>query len=472
MSRKRGVALFCVGLVLGTTLVSPAGAHVNSSVKHVWKHLKPLAAKVFYTKKQSDARYYTKTKADARYYTKAGADARYYTMAAADARFALKDSDGSFEEYCARATASPGSYPAEPCTATLVLTLDAGGTVGKFTSIAIGMDWLPVISYWDETNGDLKILHCGNAACTTGNQATAASTAGNVGANSSLAIGTDGLPVVSYRDVTNGELEVLHCGNPTCTAGNQVTPVDSGDVGYDTSIAIGSDGFPVVSYLAGGSPPTLKVFHCTNPACTAGTATTVDVGPMAVATGTSIAIGTDGFPVVSYYRSSTDDLKVLHCQNVACTSSSWQIVDSAGSVGDFSSIGVGAGGLPVVSYRDGTNGDLDVLVCGDAACTTSSMTTPDTTGTPASPLGYDTSLVIGADGFPIVSYYDDAANGDLKILDCGDAACTSGNTIVTVDTAGNVGRYSSLAIGADGFPVVSFTDESNGDLKFARLPLH
>jgi hypothetical protein len=176
--------------------------------------------------------------------------------------------------------------------------------------------------------------------------------------------------------------------------------------------------------------------------------------------------------VISYWDETNGDLKVLHCQNVACTSSSSTIADPVDSVGDFSSIGIGTSGLPVVSYRDGTDGDLDVLVCANAACTSSTSTTPDTTGTPASPLGYDTSLAIGADGFPIVSYYDDAANGDLKVLDCGDAACTSGNTIVTVDTAGNVGRYSSLAIGADGFPVVSYTDESNGDLKFARLPLN
>ena len=98
MSRRRGVALLCVGLVLGTTLVTPAGA-VSASTARLWKQLKPLAAKVFYTKKQSDARYYKKADSDARYYSKAGSDARYYTMAAADARFALQDNDSSFEEY-------------------------------------------------------------------------------------------------------------------------------------------------------------------------------------------------------------------------------------------------------------------------------------------------------------------------------------------------------------------------------------
>jgi hypothetical protein len=38
--------------------------------------------------------------------------------------------------------------------------------VGYYTSITIGSDGLGLISYYDKSNGDLKVAHCGNPACT------------------------------------------------------------------------------------------------------------------------------------------------------------------------------------------------------------------------------------------------------------------------------------------------------------------
>jgi hypothetical protein len=57
------------------------------------------------------------------------------------------------------------------------------------------------------------------------------------------------------------------------------------------------------------------------------------------------------------------------------------------------------------------------------------------------------------------------------VLVCGSADCTSGNTTLSLDTAGTVGRHTSLAIGTDGRPLVSYYDETNGDLKVARPPV-
>ena len=44
-------------------------------------------------------------------------------------------------------------------------TLDGSGNVGRFSSVTIGTDGLGLISYYDATNGDLKVAHCSDLFC-------------------------------------------------------------------------------------------------------------------------------------------------------------------------------------------------------------------------------------------------------------------------------------------------------------------
>ncbi len=52
----------------------------------------------------------------------------------------------------------------------------------------------------------------------------------------------------------------------------------------------------------------------------------------------SITIGVDGLGLISYYDTVTDDLKVNHCSNLACSPRIVTPIDTTGDVGEFSSI--------------------------------------------------------------------------------------------------------------------------------------
>jgi len=352
----------------------------------------------------------------------------------------VKFSDGTTQTTAFYRPALPGPGAAA--------TADSAGIVGEYTSITIGADGLGLISYYDNTNDDLKILHCGNAACSSGNTATTVDSAFFVGTDTSITIGADGLGLISYYDSTNGDLKVLHCGNVACNSGNTATTVDSaGFVGDYTAITIGADGLGLISYSDAGNV-NLKVLHCGNAACNSGNISTTVDSAGDVGRYTSITIGADGLGLISYLDLANGDLKVLHCGNAACNSGNLSTtVDSAGFVGQFTSITIGADGLGLIGYSDAGNGDLKVLHCGNAACNSGNLST---TVDSASFVGQFTSITVGADGLGLISYYDAFPNQDLKVLHCGNAACSSGNISTTVDSAGDVGSNTSVTIGADG----------------------
>src|SRR5207302_1333348 len=128
-------------------------------------------------------------------------------------------------------------------------TVDSGGNTGYYSSLALGTDGNPVISYQDGADDDLKVARCNDPACAGGDeQLSTVDAAGIVGDYSSLALGTDGNPVISYYDATNADLKVARCNDPACAGGNeQLSTVDaSGNVGIDSSIALGTDGNPVI----------------------------------------------------------------------------------------------------------------------------------------------------------------------------------------------------------------------------------
>ena len=321
-------------------------------------------------------------------------------------------------------------------------------------AMTIGPDGFALISYEDTTANDLKVAHCTDAACTAFTSATLDST-GVVGSYPSIAIGTDGLGLISYYDTTNGDLKVAHCSNAACSAATTATVYSAGNAGQFTSIAIGTDGIALVSFSDVGIG--LRVARCADPACSAATTALVDPTPFMPYSmiATSIAIGTDGFALVSYVDSLNQNLKVAHCTNAACTTFTTRTVDA---VGGSTSIGIGADGLGLIAYAGG-GAELKVAHCTDVACSASTGATLDSTI-----LAFDwegPALTIGSDGFGLIGYW---RMDGLRVAHCADTACTAGTTAV-VDPAATTGP-TAITIGVDGLGMLGYA--TAGGLKVAH----
>jgi hypothetical protein len=353
---------------------------------------------------------------------------------------------------------------------------DPESEVGEQNSIAIGADGFPVISYHDRTTGSLKVAKCNDVACTGKDEtiSTVDDPDNSVGWYNSLVIGSDGFPVISYHDETAGTLKVAKCNDVACTGSDEtITTVDGlvNDVGDYTSIAIGTDTFPVISYYARGLGA-LKVVKCNDTACSGSNEiiTTVDGLASNVGLWNSLAISTDGFPVIGYnHFFPARSLKVVKCNDAACAGGDETIstVDGLDSdVGQFISLAISTDGFPVISYQDFSLARaLKVAKCNDAACTGSDETITTVDGL-VNDVGAWTSLAIGSDGSPVISYFDSTA-GALKVAKCNDPSCSGGDeTISTVDNPANqVGLLSSIVIGVDGLPVISYLDNTTKELK-------
>jgi hypothetical protein len=110
----------------------------------------------------------------------------------------------------------------------MISTPDTAGSVGSWTSLELDANSFPVISYFRYDTWDMKVIHCGNIVCGTGNTITFADSVGEVGGHISLELDALGNPVVSYRHLgIANDLKVLRCNNPNCTGVKPSTPTPS-----------------------------------------------------------------------------------------------------------------------------------------------------------------------------------------------------------------------------------------------------
>jgi len=350
----------------------------------------------------------------------------------------------------AGAGAQPTSNPQSKGFTLTILDRLGGGAGPSDTSVGIGADGLGLISYYDRENGDLKVAHCRNFICRAATMAVL-DDEGDVGRWSSVAIGADGLGLVSYYDATNGDLKVAHCQNAACSAATTAT-IDTD--GGPSSIAVGADGLGLIGFEAGGAR---KVAHCSDLVCSTATAATIDA--VQGEPHPSITIGADGLGLISYADRTEDEgfgLNVAHCTDASCSTAT-----TATPLPFFlervTSITVGTDGLGLISFAD-IDSNLAVAHCSNLACSAATSAYLGVYFVRA------TSIAVGADGLGLVTSVRGDALG-LDVARCQDVACTSG-THTSVDPSIFAEGYTSITIGADGSPLISYYDDS--DLKVAH----
>jgi hypothetical protein len=275
-----------------------------------------------------------------------------------------------------------------------------------------------VMSYYDARSAELNLLTChiSDALCTDP-KITLLDTKGDVGRYNALALKGNTV-LISYYDASLGDLKLATCqlDNLDCVSLQTITIDSNGDVGQFSSLAL-TGKTAVISYYDVGNPglklakcsiDRIDVNICLNPQiATVETSASVGLGWYS-----ALALADDGTVVMSYYDGANADLKLATCnlEPILCKTARIVTVDSEGSVGLFTSIALNTD-KAVISYYNATNGHLKLAICNIAGqlCNTRQIVTLDTDGN----VGKFTSLVVHKT--QAIVGYQDATRGHLKL---------------------------------------------------------
>ena len=332
-------------------------------------------------------------------------------------------------------------------------TVDSTGEVGRYSALALDGQGRAHIGYTDENHHTLRY-----ASWENGWQTEIVDRIGNDGGYIDLALDGAGVPYVSYYEGTRGDLRVARL-TPT---GWFTQTVDSvGITGAGTSLALDSDGRPHVSYYDTFSG-TLKYAYWTGETWVRQTVdSTGQAGAFA-----SLALDSGNRPHIGYYDTAHGDLRYAHWTGTAWAT---EPVDTVGDVGAYVSLALPA--VRTMAVPAAQLGFADVQ-CREQRGRRGDASLAVTDASPH-PLCFATGLYSEAEragspgddaGMPHISYYDNT-NGHLKY-----ARRTGGGWVLeTVDSAGHVGSFSSLALDSTGDPTISYCDtgQPEGGLRVA-----
>ncbi len=238
-----------------------------------------------------------------------------------------------------------------------------------------------------------------------------------------------------------------------------------GDTGQNPAAMVGGDGFPIIAYYS-SSTHGLMILHCTSVNCSSSDAPIqIDGLDEDVGVQPSIALGQDGFPVMTYYSVTSTNLRFAKCYNFSCSQVTTTTIDATANTGYYSSVVIGVDGNPIVAYQ--RTGQLYVLQCFTADC--SSVSTPAFVNNG----GYYVKMVQAPDGLPVMVHYDPSF-GNFYGGKCRGTGCATSSeypsfgTIAFMNNAQAYNGFAGLAMGTNGVAVASYYDRFNHTVYVAR----
>ncbi len=243
---------------------------------------------------------------------------------------------------------------------------------------------------------------------------------------------------------------------------NSIVAADgSANSGDQPSLQLDWAGNPVVTYNTEYLTLVfLKVLHCGNPTCTGGNSITAPDPAQNVGFG-SLQLDAVGYPVISYLGDlgqPNPTLEIMHCNDPDCSGQDESIVEpiQAETPLAMSPVRLDAVGNPVLAYRNGA-GTVKLLHCGDANCSAGNSIEATTSGS-SGQLG----LELDSAGLPVILYNP---YQDLILVRCADANCSSFTTSPSI--ALSSGGFAFTLASGD-IPVVTYPKTNGAGLAILR----
>jgi hypothetical protein len=340
--------------------------------------------------------------------------------------------------------------------------IDAAGT-GEFVSIVTGVDGLPLIAYYAQSTGDLKVAHCETVDCAS-TTITTLDSAGDVGRYVSAVVQRDGLVAIAYYDVSNTSLKIAFCGNVRCTTAAFSVVDNSNDVGKFASMTLDEGGFLQISYFD-ETLDDLKLASCGAAPCSTlfdWTIRTV-ASTGSVGRGTAITNGFDDALRIAYYDASVNAVRLARCAPNLCDSPAVSTLHplTVGRVAEGLAITLNHSGAPIVTFIDraiGGQGSMRIVVCDSADCAAPLVRIGGSTNIEV----HSTAVTVPYDNRPVALGASSPGSQDCEatgatsgasgtLRKCIDEACTATATINPSSAGGG-----AVALNSTGFPIFAW----------------